>query len=120
MSKHHTCPKCGGSFWGSDMDWDELCADCLKELHAECEAQIAALTAANAKLQAIVDKLPKTADGVAVMPGMKIWLDDSDGPVERVDTAICTTPGPQVHWYEPIWSQCYSTRAAAEAAKEKD
>jgi hypothetical protein len=27
------------------------------------------------ELQAIVDKLPKTADGVPITPGMKLWID---------------------------------------------
>ena len=77
------------------------------------------LDAAYRELRAIVDKLPKTADGVSVVPHVDIvW-------------AICNGRIESRHWYrgDRSWvygelsqytvrvDECYSTRAAAEAAK---
>ncbi len=83
-------------------------------------------------LEAIVDKLPKTADGVPVVPGMDVWCKDAvshprstvgcyQWHVKNVDfrglisgTFHNVSEGPHDA------SACYSTRQAAEAAaKEK-
>jgi len=67
-------------------------------------------------LQTIVKKLPKTADGVPVVPDMMLWC--ADGNVGRV-----TSMGYRVvqidseKTYEAS-VYCYSTEAAALAAKE--
>ena len=85
-----------------------------------------------AELQAIVDKLPKTADGVTVVLGDEAWypknfygepippvvgwlVEGEDGDGYAVQFML---PG-----HNPIMEtlpviQCYSTQAAAEAAKE--
>ena len=82
----------------------------------------------NARLQAIVDRLPKTADGETILPGQRLWYFVRTHPEVlwiNVD-----------HWGEDhiggvVWgesqhepmdsistSACYSTRAAAEAAQK--
>jgi predicted nuclease with TOPRIM domain len=73
------------------------------------------------ELQAIVDKLPKTADGVPVVPGMSLYV---DGPWE-VQTALMLKGGSQPSrgdtWLRLSTGNYYSTREAAEAAaKERE
>jgi hypothetical protein len=87
----------------------------------------------NEELQAIVDKLPKTADGVPVVPGMRLWsrsmwcvqpmevvsLDDlsSDWPATvRMEGASNDGQASTYRWHVQA---CYSTREAAEAAYQK-
>lgn len=71
------------------------------------------------ELEAIVEKLPRTADGVPVVPGMTLWF------VETRDTGKTWF----VNEHEPIrlatnhyWisDKGYSTRAAAEAEAGKE
>ena len=58
---------------------------------------------------AIVHKLPKTADGVPVVPDMEIWFRGEKGPQRS-----------QIPNFEfRKFDDCYSTREAAEAAKGK-
>lgn len=69
------------------------------------------------ELRAIVDKLPKTADGVPVVPGRDFvyWRYDSEGRRWHVLNRLMVLPvGGGAS--EPL-SECYSTREAAEAAK---
>jgi hypothetical protein len=78
------------------------------------------------ELTAIVDKLPKTADGVPITPGMQIWgkLGWNDEP------ARATLRGSYLDGYSVgalEWGmnvvpekEVYSTREAAEAAKESE
>ena len=64
-------------------------------------------------LQATVEKLPKTADGVIVKHGMKVWLIHPDGIDDgTVCFHVCDEGG-----FSAI-QKCYSTREAAEAAKK--
>ena len=92
------------------------------------------------ELEAIVEKLPKTVDQVTILPGMELtdgngdsclvqWIaielgqrasqfDHDDRPLHEnhpdkktMSYAYCTEG-------EFRWWKCYSTRAAAEAAKE--
>lgn len=82
--------------------------------------ELAALRAEIARLQAVVDKLPKTADLVPIVPGMKLWMPGRCGP------ATATLRG-QFEAY-PIYAEgwgmnvaggaVYSTREAADVAKE--
>ncbi len=66
------------------------------------------------RLQTIVDKLPKTADGVPVVPGIKVWHRDYLGVVTE-EAGVWKPPFPG------LLVCCYSTREAAEAAaKDKD
>ena len=65
------------------------------------------------RLRAIVDKLPKTADGVPVVPGLdNVWV--KNGPNVRPSESMTTWRLLQVRR-----SYCYSTREAAEAAKQE-
>ena len=77
-----------------------------------------AMAADNERLQAIVDRLPKTKDGVSVIPYVSVvWANpmyfghvipkhvNDDGAIW-----LCGNGGPPV-------SQCYSTPEAAEAAR---
>ena len=78
------------------------------------------LRARIAKLEAIVEKLPKTADGVPVVPGQDVFdYNRYEVFVRHVemeafeyddDGGKCAFGG--IH-------DCYSTREAAEAAKEE-
>jgi len=66
----------------------------------------------NAELKAVVDKLPKTSDGVPVTGLDRVWY------LRHDDITIVCEPYCNI----PIASRsaCYSTREAAEAAKEKN
>lgn len=69
------------------------------------------------RLQAIVDKLPKTGDGMPVVPGMEVWVyDDLNDcfPSEEVEVEI-----PSILLGVEAWSDCYSTKEAAEAAAKE-
>lgn len=82
------------------------------------------------ELEAIVEKLPLTADGVRVLPLDKVWANVPcfGSPVE------CEVGNPSdsawYEWYDddvrgpdPAWisvSNCYSTPEAAKAAKVQD
>jgi hypothetical protein len=77
-----------------------------------------------AAAEAIVDRLPKTADGVPVVPGMELWHAGTSWS-GKGDYAWCFYRRPSSGELEVVFtlcsvlvSQCYSTRAAAEAAKE--
>lgn len=67
-------------------------------------------------LQAVVDRLPKTADGVPVVDDMDLWLTIGDR-VERHTSVV----GVYVSYETPmpIDSCVFSTRAAAEAARKE-
>ena len=88
------------------------------------------------RLQAIVDKLPKTADGVPVTPEMILWRKWPDlapecdsirtATVKAVHasgaTLYCVAHGDGYRETPVPWSELYSTREAAKAAigAEKD
>jgi hypothetical protein len=84
----------------------------LEDLFADSKKRIVVL-------QDIVDKLPQTADGVPVVPGMKVYAKDPTGYIQgydvgtnsaRTDSSIPEPTYLQYNWH------CYSTREAAEAA----
>ena len=119
---------------------DELCSYIREETIAKQPAleRRAALEAEITRLRAIVDKLPKTADGVPVVPGAdKVYRiaagDEFDNPRE-------TKNGVEISMNWRGWvatffsdlrrfgdtylcgedpSKCFSTREAAEKAKEQ-
>lgn len=75
------------------------------------------------RLQAIVDKLPTTADGVPIVPEMTVWVIGNFGSIVRsvrelvvydVSSLQCSD-GDRYRWSA---RDCYSTRKAAEAAAE--
>ena len=62
----------------------------------------------NERLRAIADKLPQTADGVSVVPGLDtVWITWS----EEAKQTPCTWRLMHLRGH-----RCYSTREAAEAA----
>lgn len=63
-----------------------------------------------AGLRAIVARLPKTADGVPVVPGQMVWA-TLDGAIEEVEIQ---RPGKR-----GTYVGCYSTHEAAEAARKE-
>lgn len=75
-------------------------------------------------LRDTVGKLPKTADGVAVTPGMEVWV-WQDGELRHV-YATCFDLVTDDWWLRYgmydwcIQDVCYSTEAAARAAGESD
>ena len=87
-----------------------------------------------ARLQAIVDKLAKTANGVIVEPRMRLWYIVRTHPeplwIDVAHAVDASHPGEPPDWC--VWGRtqheeaemislciCYSTYRAAEAAKEK-
>jgi len=74
------------------------------------------------RLRAIVEKLPKTADGVPVVPGMVIWppefIEDEQGATVKIIARDNLTGDMLEHGTSLLWiGKCYSTREAAEAAR---
>ena len=87
------------------------------------------------RLRAIIAKLPVTADGVPVVPGMAVWLPGGGqypGEVESVGCGNALLVNDSIKWPHPPLGlggedsqysvrdgdELYSTREAAEAAKE--
>ncbi len=66
------------------------------------------------RLQGIVDKLPKTADGVPVVPGARVW----QTPADWYGVHISMNAGSYCGTL-PEWNEVYSTREAAKAAGGK-
>jgi hypothetical protein len=69
------------------------------------------------RLRVIVDKLPKTADGVTIVPGSKVWI-KHEGALQsflvwKIDNheyrACCIELYPR--WFAP--SECFSTKESA-------
>ncbi len=101
--------------------------DNLREYCRRWEAACNPLAAVVAPVLAIVDKLPKTADGVPVVPGMTVWVvgDYGDGRSIHEFVVWCLshrtgddggTTGSTFCWGH---GDSYSTREAAEAAREE-
>lgn len=74
------------------------------------------------ELQAIVDKLPKTADGVPITIGTRLWVWDTDIGCYQVRESVrlisATAVSLDGHNTANSASTFFSTREAAEAAKE--
>ena len=111
------CPDCGTQY---------VCRRCgRKGRSAEpLRAQLQQARADNARLQAIVDRLPKTTDGVPVVAGEDaVWVVRDDpfhpaGPIFAADVFVeyddsCECDQATV---DELSRHCYSTREAAEAA----
>ena len=92
------CESCGTS-WRKHLGIQGTCAK-LQEAEQKIE-----------RLQAIVDRLPKTADGVPIVPGMEVWSWMGDAGLMSTEITRIGKGG----WF----AACYSTREAAEKARAK-
>lgn len=122
------CPACGTPW----QDHDGASRTC-KALQ-DARARIAELAAKCGRLQAVVDRLPKTADGVPVTPNMPVWCAFRCGVVHgtawpctgnrmfvRYEHAINLADDeyPVMATESDPWREAvYSTESAALAAKE--
>lgn len=57
----------------------------------------------------LIEKLPRTADGVPVVPGMTVWSWFNGAGLSPIEIQYLRPDG--------IYTLCYSTREAAEAAR---
>jgi regulator of replication initiation timing len=94
----------------------------LKFENAQLKFENAQLQLENERLRAIVDKLPKTADGMAVFIDDKVYHPDYDvpGQVDYADSIWMAHFNPDCkgsEWAGVAIRNCYSTREAAEAAE---
>ena len=74
------------------------------------------------RLRAIVEKLPQTADGMPVVPGMKVYQEDPSGCLQSYDVggnSARTDDSIPTAAYLVFNHRCYSSLEAAEAAREK-
>lgn len=89
------------------------------------------LRAERDRLAAVVDRLPKTADGVPIVPGMTVWVEAvpvASGTVQHVTVTGCeVVRSNSIVWYEGAGSQSgvyprsvYSTADAARSAATRD
>ena len=77
-------------------------------------ADVKSLAAEVERLQAIVGRLPHTADGVPICPGDWIWITSTLGAIrEKAWSTSHETVRSGANW--PL-ARCYSTREAAENA----
>ena len=91
--------KCGSRAINDDPD-RLLCDTCLRDAEIE-------------RLRATVDRLPKTADGVPVTPGMECWYRSCGG---RVVSFQISDWGDIATDWDDSGPRYYSTRAAAREA----
>ncbi len=115
-----TCPACGGAG----------CDGCNRE-GVVLDPEVTDLRRQNAALQAIVDKLPKDAEGNLTLPGDEryhpdeLWRDEP-GVVHHYEWAeegcwewVHFASADASKDTERKLCECYGTRAAAEAARDK-
>lgn len=107
-------------------DFSEMLTDAIADLQLDRKKALESrkLKAEIEWLQAIVDKLLTTADGVPVLPGMNLWAVDLDGGVYQWLVEVVSTDGRLRGVFHHVSnecdaSRCYSTREAAEEAKEE-
>jgi hypothetical protein len=131
MTDDYSCRSCNAAMYVPDGEDKRFCRHCAIEeidrLREENTALRAAVQSAHERadhwteqaagfvgerdrLQAIVDRLPKTADGVPVVPGQFIYA--SDGKAVMM-LRYAENDGRMA--YPEV---CYSTREAAVAARE--
>jgi len=68
------------------------------------------------RLRAIVDKQPKTADGVVVFEGMKVWSNQGQTTIEDEISTVVLHDAGEYSFLEVNYPKYYSTREAASAA----
>lgn len=97
----------------ADVQYDDVFDVAMAESIVMGRNLLHALLAERERMQAVIDKLPRTTDDVAITPDSTVWYVGSQGPREYA-----------VRMYRDIggdlttdFGLCYSTRAAAEAAQ---
>lgn len=71
------------------------------------------------RLQEIIGHLPKTADGVLIVPGISVWLKTGKNvTVDSVEVMLDTIGWRDITGRPYLGSECYSTSEAAEAARK--
>jgi len=116
------------------LDQAEAERDAAIDTMDEQQRFITELNAERDALQAVVDKLPKTADGVTLLLGSEVFYDDidnPDGPIcGSVATSMCICDGHDKEIYRGGWiistrdddefgnDECYSTIDAAKASRQ--
>lgn len=104
-SRFHLDAKCGSCGGPLECDRDAICHRCTDKMEIE-------------RLQAIVDRLPKTADGVPIVPGDVLHFMDVS-----MQTVLCWQLPENPRGDEIAVANCcpfsgtYSTREAAEQAR---
>lgn len=99
---------------GLSRVWDDYCATVqlvtqFSSGNPNLSDRVGAAIAEIEQLRAIVDRLPKTADGVPVVGGMEVWRARADAVIHRfVMITDVDTEGS-----DPV-TLCYSTREAAQ------
>lgn len=128
MSETELCPVCGeamtaapeGNYECSGLTCPFGLTHTPKSL-AYWRAQLAERYG-DAALKALVDRLPKTADGKPMFPGMDVWEVRQSGEIRKcwvypVEAELADI----LHGWsspDPVFRNCYSTEEAAKAALE--
>ena len=129
MSKDDKCPGCGSGRAKRKfrMPGEFECSSFEDEFQGFSES-MQCLRNQLARLQAIVDKLPKTADGVPVVPGMRLYPlhpIDLEAHIEDYGTVTVALWDENsgvhlIHGYDSFRvGNCYSTKEAAEAGEDE-
>jgi hypothetical protein len=91
-------------------------ADLIAEHDAAKDAEIERMRVELAEANTIIDKFPKTADGVVVAPGDEVWDADADRWLIVADFGLCCIADGEAVSCEIIDS--HSTREASEKTKD--
>lgn len=89
------------------------------ECQADLPGDVALLLEERRIAMQIVAKIPRTADNVAIVPGMALWEGTKSDPFHVSELIPFSNDTKRSEWMcdgEIDPAQCYSTRAAAEAA----
>lgn len=100
----------------SDGDEEYEAADIIRKAHA------AGFVTDDGEVRAVIGTLPVTADGYVVAHGTELWTIEAGQVYRGRDDCWCyawfdTIPPTPDSSYRRPYNLCYSTRAAAEAAK---
>ena len=100
---------------GALSAWD--CHSAAANMVDQQAKRIAELEAENSELKAIVERLHRTADKVWIGAGRTVWHPEW-GELKIDGLARLDNPDSEYHKHGMPISVCYSTREAAEAAKQ--
>lgn len=105
MGMFERCPTCGGTM----LDGKSVQSDLIQDQYAIIDNLTTELT----KVKATIDKLPKTADGISVVPGMELWYNNPLGIIPTPELEDWSDIG---GLFDNQLQPFYSTREDAEAA----